>query len=354
MGGKGYYDDHSGPQRAGFAEQQARVSNAVKHLDLAVPELRILDYGCGPGRTSIAVIRTALEELSRRDNTLRFVAMHNDQAGNDWNGLVASIAGPDGYLDCAPHIRIEASIGSFFQPVASPGSVDLGLSFGASHWLASQVQVASPGTLFFCDLPQPGRDEMAAMAKRDWTTFLRQRAGELKSGAWLVVDSLGSVADDDDPSGRRAAGRRLYRGLGEIAQEFADDGRIDPQLMEEFVFPVYFRLSEEMRAPVELEADLADAFEIIEVANELLPMPTEAALAKTGDVAAYASSYAGFVRAFAESTLRTALFEGSTADAAEADALADAFFDRLQALFAAEPDRHGFEHQVATLVLRRR
>jgi len=125
-------------------------------------------------------------------------------------------------------------------------------------------------------------------------------------------------------------------------------------LLESFIFPVYFRLSEELRAPLEREAHLKEAFEIVEVSNELLPMPTEEALAKTGDVAAYAESYAGFVRAFAESTLRKGLFEGSTAGAAETDVLADEFFRRLRDLFAAEPDRHGFEHQVGTLVLRRR
>jgi len=34
--------------------------------------------------------------------------------------------------------------------------------------------------------------------------------------------------------------------------------------------------------------------------------------------------------------------------------LADEFFRRLQDLFTAEPGRHGFEHQVMTLVLRKR
>jgi hypothetical protein len=74
-------------------------------------------------------------------------------------------------------------------------------------------------------------------------------------------------------------------------------------------------------------------------------MPTE-----LGDAAAYA----GFARAFAESTLRTQLFEGSAPDPATADALADDFFERLRDLFAAEPGRHAFEHQLMTLVLRRK
>jgi hypothetical protein len=83
-------------------------------------------------------------------------------------------------------------------------------------------------------------------------------------------------------------------------------------------------------------------------------MPYEDELGKTGDVGAYASAYASFARAFAESTLRAGLFEGSTSSAGKVDDLTDEFFRRLQDLLAAEPGRHAFEHQVMTLVLRKR
>jgi SAM-dependent methyltransferase len=354
MSGKGVYDRHSEPQSQAIERQEARLRNAVRHLDLPGPEMRILDYGCGPGRNSIMAFHVILDELRRRGTDLPVVAVHNDQIGNDWNGLFANINGPDGYLHDADHLRVEASVGSFFEPVASTGSVDLGISLAASHWLSRSVRIASPGSLFFCDLPQPARDEVAAQADRDWTDFLRRRADELKSSAWLIVDGLSSVPDSEDHSGLRAAGRGLYRAFWQVAAALAAEGSIDPALLETFVFPVYFRLSKEVRAPLERQTDLKDAFEFVELTNELLPTPYEDELAKTGDVAAYASAYANFARAFAESTLRAGLFEGSASNASKVDGLADEFFRRLQDLFTAEPGRHGFEHQVMTLVLRRR
>ena len=354
MVGDGYYDRHSESQKNVIRGQEPRLRDAVRHLDLSGPELRIMDYGCGPGRNSMSAFHTILDEVRRRDAAMPIVAAHNDLIGNDWNGLFANVQGPEGYLHDAEHIRVEAAIGSFFEPVASATAVDLGISFAAAHWLSSAVRLKTPGSLFFCDLEEPARTQVADMADRDWTAFLRQRARELKPGGCLVVDSLSSVPDSDDPSGRCAAGRKLYRAFWKIADGLAAEGRIDPARLESFVFPVYFRLPEEFHAPFEREADLNDAFEIVEMTNESLPMPTEDALRRTGDAAAYAKAYAGFARAFAESTLRHGLFEEADSDTAAADALADEFFRRLEALFAAEPEAHGFEHLVMTMVLRRR
>ncbi len=354
MGGKGYYDSHSDVQKDAVLGQVQRLCNAVRYLDMTSDELRVMDYGCGPGRNSMLAFHTVLDEVRQRRSDMPVVAAHSDQIGNDWNDLFANIRGPGGYLNEFPSVRVEVSVGSFFGPVASADTVDLGMSFMAVHWLSATVPLLSPGTLFFCDVGGSARQEIAAHADRDWTAFFRQRARELKSGGWFIVETLSSVPDPDDPSGLLAGGRRLYRAFWRIAQDLAGEGRLDADVLENFVFPVYFREEHEARAPFEREEDLKDAFEIVELTSELLPAHHEDEFKRNGDVAAYAAAYVGYARGFSESAFRNGLFGPSTSSPAETDRLSDTFFDRLEQLFRDEPEKHVSEIQSMTLVLRRR
>lgn len=354
MAGQGFYDGHSREQAKVIRSEAERLRYVVEQLDLSVPELRIVDYGCGPGRNSMTAFHTVLDAVHDRRADVPVVAVHNDQISNDWNGLFANVGGPRGYLHSHPSVRVEASIASFYDSVESAGTVDLGMSFVAAHWLSSAIRLSSPDTLFFADLIGAARDEIAALADQDWTSFLRHRAREIKPGGWLVVHVFSSVSDHGDPSGLRAAGRYLFRAFWRIAIGMADSGLIDRDLLDTFIFPVYFREEHEVRAPLEREPDLVQAFEIVELSNELIPSPALEELDRTGDIDAYAVSYAEHCRAFTESAFRKGLFDVMAADTAEADWLTDQFYRRAETLFRDEPRVHDSELQSMTLVLKRR
>ena len=354
MGGEGFYDSYSAIQRNAVLEQAERLRRAANQLDMSRPELRVIDYGCGPGRNSMAAFRTVLEEIHRVRPDMPVVTVHNDQIGNDWNDLFSNVNGPEGYLHGAGPVRPEAAVGSFFEPVASAGSIDLGMSFMAAHWLDGTVRLASPGTLFFADMTGAARDAVRDKADRDWCRFLRQRAREVRSDGWLVIEAMSSVKDPNDPSGLAAGGHRLYRAFWRIAEGMVNDGMIDRECLEMFVFPLYFRELHEVRAPLEREPDLKAAFEIIELVSEHIPNPYVRMLEDGGDPRVYARSYAAFARGFSDSAFRNGLFEPSAATADEVDRLAGTFFSRLEELFAAETSQHIFENYSMTLVLRRR
>jgi len=354
MGGQGFYDSYSAIQRDTVLMQAERLRGAVRALDVSGPELRVIDYGCGPGRNSMAAFRTVLEEIHARRADLPVVTVHNDQIGNDWNDLFANIQGAEGYLRRAGAVRPEASVGSFFGAVASAGSIDLGMSFMAAHWLDGAPRLSSPGTLFFADMKGAARKQIREKADRDWCLFLRRRAREVKPGGWLVIETMSSIEDPNDPSGLAAGGHRLYRAFWRVAKGMAKDRLLDPACLKTFVFPLYFRELHEVRAPLERETDLEAAFDIVELTSELIPNPYVRLLEEDGDAQAYARNYAAFARGFSESAFRNGVFAPSATDAGEADRLAETFFGRLEALFAADAGHHIFDNHSMTLVLRRR
>ena len=354
MGGEGYYDSHSAIQSNAVLQQAERLRRAVQALDLDVPELNIIDYGCGPGRNSMAAFQAVLDEVRQQRTDLPIVAIHSDQIGNDWNDLFANVQGPDGYLKDFDTVRVVASAGSFFEPVASTGTIDLGMSFMASHWLNGAPSLSSPGTLFFADMTGIARNEIAAIADLDWTQFLRRRADEVKSGGWLVFEAMSAIKNPDDPSGLAAGGHRLYRAFWRIADGMAGDGLLDRAQLDAFVFPLYFRELHEIRAPLKREDDLKAAFEIVELESELIPNPYVEAWRQHGDDAAYAKAYASFARGFSESSFRNGLFNLSATHNNSADRLTEMFYSRLENLFREEAGQHIFDNHSMTLVLRRR
>ena len=353
MGGEGYYDSHSAIQGHAVEQQAARLRRAVHALDLDRPELTIIDYGCGPGRNSMAAFHAVLDEVRKKRADLPIVAVHTDQISNDWNDLVANIQGPDGYLKDVDGVRVVISAGSFFDAVASDGSIDLGMSFMASHWLDGAISLASPGTLFFADMRGPAREEIAAIADDHWTRFMRHRAREVRPGGWLVFEAMSSIKDPDDRSGLAAGGHRLYRAFWQVADGMVADGLLERAHLDAFVFPVYFRELHEIRAPLEREDDLKGVFEIVELESELIPNPYVEAWRRDGDDAAYAKAYASFARGFSESAFRNGLFNLSATADNSADALTETFYTRLEDLFRAEPGDHIFDNHSMTLVVRR-
>jgi hypothetical protein len=196
---------------------------------------------------------------------------------------------------------------------------------------------------------------MADFARRDWTRFLSLRAKELKQGGFLFVSTLGSVPDRSEVNGAAASGRGIYRALQIVAQEMANDCLIDRGVLDGFVFSLWFPTAEEARKPIEEDGYLSKAFEIETIS--VVPAPDNSADVFAGlisDPAAYAKAYTGYIRAFADSTLRTQLFGPSAKDDEQKDKLTSEFYNRLNDLYQTHRAEFAFELWHLTVVLRKR
>jgi hypothetical protein len=349
------YDRNSYMQDQMVRSRAEWLREAVKRIGPVAPKFTMADYGCGPGHSALDSVAPVIEAYRRIDPEGAMVIRHSDQAGNDWNALLALVFGPDGYQRSGSGIRTEVVPGSFYAQLAAPGSVALATCFAASHWLSRALSPYSPGTAWFADLEGEARAEFAALARADWTQFLRCRANELRPGGMAIVSTLGSVPDKSEINGIRVSARKLYRAIFDVANQMVADGVLKASALDHFVFPLWFPTAEEACAPIEQEPDLKAAFEIVEAAVAPASVhPNDVYEDSLGDPAAYARLYAGYIRGFGESTLRLHLFGPSAKSAAEVDALTADFFARLTRYYQAEPGRHASETMIFTLVLRRR
>jgi SAM dependent carboxyl methyltransferase len=348
------YDRNSAAQQRIVRLNAGRIRSLIERLGYVRPDLKIVDYGCGPGTSAIDAVAPAIEAYRALFPEGPISICHADQSGNDWNALFELAAGPSGYLYGTKAIRSGAAVGSFYDQMVAEGSVALGTSFVASHWLHNAVRLHSPGTVWFADLRGKARADMAAIAQRDWTRFLRCRALELRPNGFLLVSTLGAVSDDSEINGAAASGRGIYRALQHVAQEMAGDGLINRDILDSFVFGLWFMTESEARAPLKSDLILAKAFEIEDIRVEPAPANQSDIFAESiGNPAEYARLYVGYTRAFGASTLRTQLFEPCSHSAADADRLAEEFYRRLEKLYQTSAGRYACEIWNLTVVLRR-
>jgi hypothetical protein len=239
------YDRNSYMQDQMVRSRAEWLRAAVARIGPVMPEFTVMDYGCGPGHSALDAVMPAIEAYRQIDARGAIVIRHSDQAGNDWGALMALVFGPDGYQRGGSGIRTEAVAGSFYTQLATPCSVALGVCFAASHWLSRALSPYSPGTVWFADLEGAARAEFAALARADWTQFLRCRAEELQPGGMLIVSTLGSVPDAGEINGIRSSARKLYRAIFQVANEMVSDGSLEASALDRFVFPLWFPTVEE-------------------------------------------------------------------------------------------------------------
>jgi hypothetical protein len=343
MKGEGYYDAHSEYQRRVVESGDAAIRELVgaADLDRARGAFTVADYGAGTGATSADAVRVALQALRERDPDRPAAAIHNDVITNDFNAVFAAVAAKDGYLDLpgAPVYPLAAA-GSFFTQVLPDGTVDLGLCSNASHWFRDQPTVAPPDSMWFSDAPADVRGPLAEQAAGDWSAFLAARAAELARGGRMLVQGIGRTQADDGTEQVSAA--RLLRVMWEVASTLADDGKLDHELLRDYVFAAYCRSAEEATAPAVEGGELAGELEAASATVDEVANPYWEVLQRDGDREAYAAAYTAFVRAFSESTLTLNLF-GPAARGIEPGKLCDEYFARFEAATAANPDAGRYE-----------
>lgn len=137
--------------------------------------------------------------------------------------------------------------------------------------------------------------------------------------------------------------------MNQCALQLVDAGEVPKEAYARYCFPVVPRTIEEAVAPV--TGSLAGKLELLHCGLTEVPSPYQATLDKSGDVAAFAKSYAAFTRAFSESSLRDGLFQYGKAGS---DTLADQFYAAMEQALTARPRDYPFDDLTLAIIVRRR
>src|SRR5581483_3771417 len=222
------------------------VLDAIHHLPEPAPTrpFTMTDMGCADGGTSFEMVRQAVGAARARWPQRPITVVYADQPRNDYNSLFHLIHGltplPT-YLDEFEDVHVMAAATSFYRPILPAGTLDLGFSATAMHWLSRKP----------CDLTNHVHmvgatgTELAAFAeqgRRDWDAILLRRARELAPGGRLVLVNFGK-----DEAGRylgNTGGVNMFDTFNALWRRFATDRVITGEEYVAMTFPQYYKTVE--------------------------------------------------------------------------------------------------------------
>jgi len=330
MLGGGGYDEGARHQRTAVALALPLLARAAQTVPLPVDgsSFVFVDYGSATGFNTFAPAREVISAVRRRAGTgVPVCVVHNDQADNDFGALFQLVAAsPESYLLDAK--VFPSAVGrSFYGPVVPAGSVSVGWSANAVHWLSAAPNPV-PGSLTF-RRPDGGADTpFARRAHEDWTSFLTERAEELRPGGELVI-----VLVEADEAGSSGADHFLDVLTGVLA-DTVGTGMLRREEVARMVVPLYFRTEREVCLPFtskELDGRLA----LVEHEHAVLDDPLWAAFERTGDKPAFAHAHVAWLRGYSENVLFSVLDADRSPELRSV--IADSVYDEVRTRVEARP-----------------
>jgi hypothetical protein len=353
MKGAGYYDQHSSAQLSTIQALREWIEDAIANLPLPAPSepVTVLDLGSSEGRNAVRLMGDVVAALRRRTRQ-PIRTIYSDLASNNFNRLFANLdeARRTGLITRG--VYPEAVGGSFYGPLLPHGTVHLATCFNSIQWLDRLPAVHLPDSVGY-RRRHPSRPELTVspqvaaaferQARKDLVRFLECRAREMVSGGKLLIASPGDT-------GEARVGDGLIDVLNDACLDLLAVGRIKRQQYERFTMPVYIRTVEELLAPLEqADSSVRGAFAVDRALALEVQTPFSIALRRDGDVAAYAESYTGFLRAFTEPVVRAALN-----DSAGEALVVESLYERIRTRLMAEPEQYMFRYILVAALLTRR
>ena len=309
------------------------------------------DMGTADAGTSMAMITRVIDEVDSRIPQAPISVVYSDQPRNDFNALIANVYGLgsfDSYLDRRADIFPMVTGTSFYKQILPAGTLDIGFSATAMHWLSAKV----------CNLSNHVQavgaegEELAAyrqQAHRDWRQILLHRARELKPGGKLVL--INFARDEQGRYLGNTDGINMFDTFNQIWLDFMADGRIDLDEYENMTLPQYYNTVEEFSAPLlDTEDPVYQAgLRLDHIETRIVKCPYAADHAEHGNAAQFAESYIPTIRSWNESIF----FNGLSLERSleERQQIIEDYYGTYRDMVRDNPAGHGMDYVHAYTVI---
>jgi hypothetical protein len=347
MRGAGYYSENTVGAKAVIDAAGDLVMQALAGMDLAASgPFSVADYGCADGGTSIDLMRRIVAEIRSKAAARPITITYTDLPHNDFSVLFRFL---HGHLGKQPGIPLGAQDGvftfasgtSFYRQILPPGTLALGFSATAMHWL-SRLPGGIADAVQAVGATPAERAVFRAQAMADWDTILLARAAELRPGGKLVLANF-----CEDEVGRYLGATGGINMFGEFARHWRwlrDTGAISDDEYRAATFPQFYKTPEEFAAPflsASSPVSLA-GLRLDHISTRVTGCPYAADFKRHGDARAFAKAYVPTLRSWTESTFAGAL--DKSRPAADRQDIIDRFYRAYEDAVAAAPEGHAMDY----------
>ncbi|KAK4253820.1 hypothetical protein QN277_010445 [Acacia crassicarpa] len=241
-----------------------------------LPEnLAIADLGCSSGPNAlfmtcefIEIVEMICRELNHKSP--EYIIFLNDLPGNDFNNIFKS-------LECFKQnlsTRVVGGIGkcyitglptSFYERILPTSSLHFVHSSYSLHWMSQVPKGIEKNKGNICmssTSPLDVHNSYYHQFQRDFSLFLKCRAGELVEGGRMVLTLVGRSTSG--PSSNESY--YVWELLGEALNDMVLEGIIKEDKIDSFNIPLYYPSSSELQLEIEKEGSFTlNRLEVFEV-----------------------------------------------------------------------------------------
>ena len=310
------------------------------------------DMGCADGGTSINMVGNVLREIRRRVPSRPIQMVYTDLPRNDFSQVFRNVHGltdVETYTRDIDNLYVFASGTSFHQGIFPPGTLNLGFSATASHYISDKPTTISNHV----HMVGAAGDERAAFTdqgRRDWDAMLLNRAKELASGGRLALFNFG--IDEEGRYLGSTGGVSMFDTFSDLWAELRDDRVITAEEYQNTNFPQHYRTVEEFTAPFKDTSHPVHqaGLRMEHVETRVVRCPYERDFTENHrDPVKFAHEYLPTLRSWSESTFVAGLSPDRPTE--QVQEIVDLFYGNYEARVAASPEGHAMDYVHCYLIL---